>query len=97
MVSTAPGPDGFTGAFFRSCWAIVKGDLMATMNSIHAARCVNLDLLNSANIILIPNKEGAKQITDYRPISLIHSVAKLLSKVWALRLAPAMKEIISKS
>jgi hypothetical protein len=93
----ASGPDGFTGAFFRSCWAIVKGDLMATMNSIHDARCVNLDLLNSANVILIPKKEGAEHITDYRPISLIHSVAKLLTKVLALGLGPAMKEIISKS
>ena len=70
---------------------------MATMNSIHAARCVNLDLLNSANVILIPKKEGAENIMDYRPISLIHSVAKLLTKVLALRLAPAMSEIISKS
>ena len=70
---------------------------MATMNSIHAARCVNLDLLNSANVILIPKKEGAENITDYRPISLIHSVAKLLTKVLALRLALAMSEIISKS
>ena len=93
----APGPDGFTEAFFRSCWAIIKGDLMATMNSFHAARCINLELLNSANIILIPKKDGAEHISNYRPISLIHSVAKLIAKILALRLAPAMKEIISNS
>ena len=70
---------------------------MATMNSFHAARCINLELLNSANIILIPKKDGADNISNYRPISLIHSVAKLIAKILALRLAPAMKEIISNS
>jgi hypothetical protein len=25
----APGPDGFTMAFFKSCWVVVKHDVMA--------------------------------------------------------------------
>ena len=24
----APGPDGFTGAFFKKCWSIIKEDVM---------------------------------------------------------------------
>lgn len=28
----APGPDGFTGLFFKQCWSIVKSDLMAAVN-----------------------------------------------------------------
>ena len=67
------------------------------MNTLHDLRCLNLDLLNSANIILIPKKEGAEKVIDYRPISLIHSVGKLFSKILALRLALAMQQIISKS
>ena len=57
--------------------------------------------------MLIPKKDGAdkityyncskKKINDYRPISLIYSVAKLLAKILALRLAPTMNETISKS
>jgi hypothetical protein len=27
-VDKAPGPDGFTITFFRSCWSIVKANLM---------------------------------------------------------------------
>jgi hypothetical protein len=50
-----------------------------------------------ANIILLPKRDGAEKVTDYRPISLIHSVAKLFTKLLALRLAPAMRNIISKS
>lgn len=28
----APGPDGYIGKFFKSCWNIVKGDVMAAMD-----------------------------------------------------------------
>ena len=30
----ALGPDGFTGAFFKACWEIIKDDVMAAMNSL---------------------------------------------------------------
>ena len=93
----APGPDGFTGAFFRSCWPTIKANLMAVMNSLHSQRFLNFDLLNRANIVLVPKHGGAENLASYRPISLIHSVSKLFSKLLSLRLAPSMREIISKS
>lgn len=58
-------------------------------------RCANLNLVNKANIVLIPKKDGAESITDYRPISLIHAIAKIISKLLALRLAQKMKDLIS--
>jgi len=30
----APGPDGFTGRFYKSCWPIIKEDIMAVLHSI---------------------------------------------------------------
>jgi hypothetical protein len=27
----APGPDGFTGAFYRRAWQVIKGDIMAAL------------------------------------------------------------------
>ena len=30
-----PGPDGFTGAFFKTCWDIIKDDVMAAINSLY--------------------------------------------------------------
>uniref|UniRef100_A0A452YUV3 Reverse transcriptase domain-containing protein n=1 Tax=Aegilops tauschii subsp. strangulata TaxID=200361 RepID=A0A452YUV3_AEGTS len=47
----------------------------------------NFHMLNTAVVVLLPKKDGAATITDYRPISLIHSIAKLISKVLSLRLA----------
>jgi hypothetical protein len=52
----APGPDGFTGAFFKSCWEIIKDDIMAVVNSLFAMNSQGFQLLNSANIVLLPKK-----------------------------------------
>ena len=91
----APGPDGFTGVFLKSCWTIIRHDIMATVNALYNNRCLNLQLINSANIILIPKKEGAEAAGDFRPISLIHSFIKIITKTLALRLALRMNELVS--
>jgi hypothetical protein len=47
-------------------------------------------LLNSAFITLLPKKRDAVEVKDFRPISLIHSFAKLVIKVLANWLAPLL-------
>ncbi|XP_010239490.1 uncharacterized protein LOC104581310 [Brachypodium distachyon] len=93
----APGPDGFTGNFFRACWPIIKDDIMCLANAFGRQETHNLHICNTANIVLIPKKDGADSISDYRPISLIHAMAKILSKAMALRLRPKMHELVSLS
>lgn len=65
------------------------------LTDVHACahRTSSLPLINTAHIILLPKKEGAEGVADYRPISLIHSFIKI--KTMALRLAPHMKNLIS--
>jgi hypothetical protein len=52
----APGPDGFTGRFYKSCWAVIKQDIMAALHTIWGKNFRNLWMLNSAYITLIPKK-----------------------------------------
>lgn len=40
-------------------------------------------------------KEGVDQVKDFRPISLVHSVAKLITKLLANRLARRLHEMVS--
>ncbi|EHK62697.1 hypothetical protein M3S_J81, partial [Sorghum bicolor] len=91
----APGPDGFPMAFYLACWDLVKHELMSVIQNFYDLRSNNLALLNTANIILVPKKEGAERIGDYRPISLIHSIAKIITKILALRLQPYMNRLVS--
>jgi hypothetical protein len=90
----APGPDGFTGRFYKSCWSIIKVDLLAALSIIHQGNVQRLGQLNSSYIILIPKKMDASSAGDFRPISLIHSVAKLVTKLLAKRLGPRLHELV---
>ena len=69
-VDKAPGPDGFTMAFFAE---------------IHR-QCVFEKSLNTTFLCLIPKKMNAVNIKDCHPISLVVSLYKLLSRVLAHRL-----------
>lgn len=51
--------------------------------------------LNHSFVVLIPKKEEAISLKDYRPISLISCVYKILSKVLAARMSRFVNKIIS--
>lgn len=93
----APGPDGFTGAFYKSGWPIVKDEVMATIHSFAHADNRAFSKLNNALIVLVPKKMGARCPTDFRPKTMIHSIAKIISKVLTLRLAPRLNEIMARN
>jgi hypothetical protein len=91
----APGPDGFIGLFYKKCWTVIKEDLTQAIWSFYSHRTAKLSLINEANIVLLPKNQVAATISDYRPISLINSVAKIITKLLANRLAPHMNELVS--
>uniref|UniRef100_A0A453EX92 Reverse transcriptase domain-containing protein n=1 Tax=Aegilops tauschii subsp. strangulata TaxID=200361 RepID=A0A453EX92_AEGTS len=53
--------------------------------------------LNQALMTLLPKRADAHQLHDYRPICLIHLVAKLFAKVLSLRLAPRLDSLVSRN
>jgi len=78
----APGPDRFTGRFYKACWQIIKSDFMAAIITLQHGDDRKLWLLNSAYLTLIA-KEEALTAKDFRSISLVHSFAKLVTKIMA--------------
>ena len=91
----APGPDGFTGRFYRSCWSIIKDDIMAAISAIWSRKFVNFKVLNTAFITLLPKVDSVERPKDFRPISLVHSFAKLVTKLLANRLASRLQQLVS--
>ncbi|WVZ79973.1 hypothetical protein U9M48_027494 [Paspalum notatum var. saurae] len=91
----APGPNGFTGRFYKTCWSVLKSDVLDALAAIFGGHIFKFRLLNSALITLIPKHADASAVKDYRPISLIHSFAKLVTKILANRLAPLLPELVS--
>lgn len=90
-----PGPDGYTGRFYNVCWHIIKVDLMAALSRVLQSDVSKLHLLNSAYITLLPKTADTLEVKDYRPISLIHSFAKLVTKIMANRLAAKLSVLVS--
>ena len=66
----APGPDGFTMAFYQACWSVVKEDVMRVMHYFHQHGTFARSL-NATFVVLIPKKAGATEVKDFRPISLV--------------------------
>jgi hypothetical protein len=91
----APGPDGFVGAFYQRAWPVIKQDIMAAVLKLYVGDGRNFGRLNRALITLIPKRADAEEVGDYRPISLVHSFGKLLSKIMANRLRPKMEMLVS--
>ena len=91
----APGPGGFTGNFYKACWPLIKDDIMAAVSAVWSRKFGNFNLLNSAYITLIPKKEDASHVRDFRPISLVHSFDKLIAKILANRLAGRLDQLVS--
>ncbi|RVW36212.1 Transposon TX1 uncharacterized 149 kDa protein [Vitis vinifera] len=89
----APGPYGFTMAFWLFCWDVVKPDILGLFREFYLHGTFSRSL-NSTFLVLIPKKEGAEDLKDFRPISLVGSVYKLLAKVLANRLKLVMGEVI---
>ncbi|KAM0875824.1 hypothetical protein ACQ4PT_036547 [Festuca glaucescens] len=93
----SPGPDGFSWEFNRYCWPTIKTDVMAALRAVWLGHDQGFEGLNEALLTLLPKKAGATELKDFRPISLVHSFARLLTKVLARRLAPRMDELVDKN
>ncbi|RVW16129.1 putative ribonuclease H protein [Vitis vinifera] len=90
----APGPDGFTGAFWQFCWEFVKEEVMEMFKEFHEHNTF-LKSLNATFLVLIPKKGGAEELGDFRPISLLGGLYKLLAKVLANRIKNVIGGVIS--
>ena len=92
----APGLDGFSLAFYHHCWEVVERDVLAVFEEFYQHSKFEKSL-NATFIALIPKKNGASNIRDFRPISLVGSVYKILAKVLANRLKEVLDQLISVS
>ena len=92
----APGPNSFSMAFFQRCWDIVKNDVMAVLHDFHAHGHFEKSM-NATFIALIPKRLGALECKDFRPISLVTGIYKIIAKVLANRLRMVLEKVVSTS
>ncbi|KAA3486329.1 Retrovirus-related Pol polyprotein LINE-1 [Gossypium australe] len=88
--SKAPSPDGFN----LNCWETVKMDLFGLMSDFfHIGKLEKS--INSSFITLIPKDKNPNEILDFRPICLVSSLYKMVSKVLSRRLREIVGMVVS--
>ncbi|GKB48586.1 RNA-directed DNA polymerase, eukaryota [Tanacetum coccineum] len=90
----SPGPDGFTFEFFRKYWHIVGTDFCLAVEWFFNHDSFSVGC-NSSFIALIPKSLDPKLVSDFRPISLIGSVYKVITKILQNRLSFVISDLIS--
>jgi hypothetical protein len=95
-VDSARGLDGLPVAFFKRFWGILRGPILGLLNDFALGR-VDISCLNFGILTLIPKVQGAGNIRQFRPITLINIIFEFIDKVYAIRLAPIANRMIDRS
>ncbi|GJY23242.1 RNA-directed DNA polymerase, eukaryota, reverse transcriptase zinc-binding domain protein [Tanacetum coccineum] len=88
------GPDGFSFGFYRHFWPVIEHDVYMAVNHffIHGEIPPGC---NSSFIALIPKVPDANLVKDFRPISLIGSIYKIIAKILSNRLVNVLGDIVN--
>ena len=93
----SPGIDGIPIEFYKKNFQLVKKDLQETCNKIIFQTKTAPTTWKQAIIALIPKQtEKLKSLKYWRPISLLCTDQKILTKILANRLKQILPNIISK-
>ncbi|KAK3557976.1 hypothetical protein QTP86_005635 [Hemibagrus guttatus] len=88
----APGIDGLPVEFYKAFWAVIGQDVLEVLND-----SVNVGQLplscRRAVLTLLPKKGDLTHLKNWRPVSLLCTDIKLLSKALASRLTKVMEPI----
>ncbi|XP_059635285.1 uncharacterized protein LOC132277444 [Cornus florida] len=92
----SPSPDGFNMRFLLESWEVVRSEVMGTFQKFYSHRRFEKSL-NTSFIALIPKKGGVSDVKDFRLISLMGCIYKLIAKVLTLRMREVLDGAISES
>ncbi|XP_026442645.1 uncharacterized protein LOC113342265 [Papaver somniferum] len=91
---SAPGPDGFTGTFYRAAWDTIKKDMVEVIHYCWKNNIIPSGM-NSNFLVLIPKIKGAKCARNFRPIGLSNFCFKVIIKIITMRLTTMLHKVIS--
>lgn len=92
----APGSDSFIFKFFREMWDLIKEDIyefvIQFLEAGDVARAINVTW-----VALIPKVMNPISIEEFRPISMVGALYKIISKLLSIRLKEVIAPLIDES
>ena len=82
--------------FFKETWEFTRQDVLAIVNNMYIDRQITDQQKRGILVCIIKNSDP-KRIEDYRPLTLLNSDYKLLTKIIANRMRPWMTGTLQKS
>jgi len=89
----SPGPDGLNLKFIKEFWETIKADVFRFMDEFFVHGTLPKGC-NASFFALIPKVSNPQNLNEYRSISLISSIYKIVSKVLAWRLKEVLPTLI---
>ena len=88
----APGLDGLSPPFFRSCWSTIKDEIVDLIQYFFICDTFK-EGVNDTKLVLI--RKECHTPADFRPIALCNVTYKVVAKIIANRIRPLLDDIIS--
>ena len=92
----ALGPDGFNGFFVKRCWPLIKYDFYRLCKDFYD-NLADLKSINYSYITLVPKKSNPETVADFRPIYLLNSSMKFITKILSNRLQKVILGVIHRN
>lgn len=90
----APGPDGFNFRFIKSAWEFIKNDVYDIIHKLWDSSLLPHGR-NVAFIALILKTDSSGSFKDFRPISMVGCLYKIITKLLTSRLQTVIGSVIS--
>jgi len=94
--SKSPRPDGFNFNFIKKSWDYIKDEFVTALVVFHETDIIPKGC-NVSFIALVPKVRDASKLEQYRPISLMGAIYKVISKVLAGKIKKVLPSVIDDS
>jgi len=92
----SPGPDGFNFNFLKKSWEVLKDEVVTAVTLFHESGCISKGC-NASFFALIPKVRDPSKLEQYKPISLVGAMYKIIAKVLADRIKRVLPSVIDES
>ncbi|KAK7334866.1 hypothetical protein VNO80_26632 [Phaseolus coccineus] len=94
--SKSPGPDGYNFNFIKKCWETFKSDILEAVHLFQETGRFPKGC-NASFIALVPKTRDPTSLDQFRPISLVGALYKIVTKVLSRRIKDVLPMVVDES